>query len=175
MKLNLLTGSFIYGTVTIFSRIASIISIPILTRLLSPIEYGVLSIMLTTVQLFNFIVTLEVAQAVTLFFTDRNLKNRDLYPSTAIRFSLSMYILLLVIIAIFGELIAGMFGNGAIGSRMILAGALLMSVNGFFFFIQNQIAHPFLQANCLHIISIKCNVLVHYSCTLPFLWCVLHI
>ena len=143
MKLNLLTGGFIYGTVTIFSRIVSIISIPILTRLLSPLEYGVLSMMLTVVQLFNFIATLEVAQAVTLFFTDRNLKNRDLYPSTAIRFSLTMYILLLIIIAIFGEFIAGIFGNVAIGSRMILAGALLMSVNGLFFSIQNQLRLEF--------------------------------
>lgn len=143
MKINLLRGSVIYGSVTIFSRIASIILIPILTRLLSPLEYGALSMMLTIVQLINFLATLEVAQAVTLFFTDRNLNNRDLYPSTAIRFSLSMYILLLVIIAIFGEFIAGMFGKGTIGSTLILAGTMLMAANGLFFFIQNQLRLEF--------------------------------
>ena len=143
MKINLLRGSVIYGSVTIFSRIASIILIPILTRLLSPPEYGALSMMLTIVQLINFLATLEVAQAVTLFFTDRNLNNRDLYPSTAIRFSLAMYILLLVIIAIFGEFIAGMFGKGTIGSTLILAGTMLMAANGWFFFIQNQLRLEF--------------------------------
>ena len=143
MKINLLRGSVIYGSVTIFSRIASIILIPILTRLLSPPEYGALSMMLTIVQLINFLATLEVAQAVTLFFTDRNLNNRDLYPSTAIRFSLAMYILLLVIIAIFGEFIAGMFGKGTIGSTLILAGTMLMAANGLFFFIQNQLRLEF--------------------------------
>lgn len=143
MKINLLRGSVIYGSVTIFSRIASIILIPILTRLLSPLEYGALSMMLTIVQLINFLATLEVAQAVTLFFTDRNLNNRDLYPSTAIRFSLSMYILLLVIIVIFGEFIAGMFGKGTIGSTLILAGTMLMAANGLFYFIQNQLRLEF--------------------------------
>ena len=85
MKINLLRGSFTYGAVTIFSRIAAVILIPILTRLLSPVEYGVLSMALTIITLANLVATFEVAQAVTLFFTDRNRTARDLYPGTAFR------------------------------------------------------------------------------------------
>jgi O-antigen/teichoic acid export membrane protein len=143
MKINLLKGSVTYGAVTIFSRIASVILIPILTRLLLPVQYGELSMVLTIVTLANFAVTFEVAQAVTFFYTDRNRKNRDLYPSTAFRFSLIMYILLFVIVAIFGEIILNSFANSTINKTIIIAGAILLAVNGIFLFIQNQLRLEF--------------------------------
>jgi O-antigen/teichoic acid export membrane protein len=144
MKINLLKGSVTYGVVTIFSRIASVVLIPILTRLLSPVEYGALSMALTIVTLANFVVTFEVAQAVTLYFTDRNRADRDLYPGTAIRFSIMMYILLLVVAIIFGEMISRMFADGTtIRTSMILDGAILLAANGIFLVIQNQLRLEF--------------------------------
>ncbi len=143
MKINLLRGSFTYGAVTIFSRIAAVILIPILTRLLSPVEYGVLSMALTIVTLANFVVTFEVAQAVTLFFTDRNRTDRDLYPGTAFRFSLIMYLFFLVVVVIFGEMIFRMIAGDTIGAAIVIAGTLLLTTNGIFLLIQNQLRLEF--------------------------------
>lgn len=146
MKINLLKGSFTYGAVTIFSRIAAVVLIPILTRLLSPGEYGVLSMVLTIVTLLNFVVTFEVPQAVTLYFSDRNRPGRDLYPATAIRFSLLMYIFLLVVVALFGKLISGMISDSSVRTAIIIGGAMLLSANGIFLFIQNQLRIEFKSA-----------------------------
>ena len=137
-KNSLLSGSVTYGAVTIFSRIASIILIPILTRLLSPEEYGILSMALTLVMLANFVVTFEVSQAVTLFFNDRSRADRNLYPGTAIRFSLAMYLSLLVVVTIFGEMISKMIVGGTIGTAIVIDGTMLLAANGIFFLIQNQ-------------------------------------
>ncbi len=143
MKINLLKGSVTYGAVTIFSRITAVILIPILTRLLTPDEYGVLSMVLTIITLVNLVVTFEVSQAVTLFFTDQNRVDRNLYPSTAIQFSLVMYFFLLVVIAIFGEIIYRVVVAKNFGAAIFIEGALLLAANGIFFLIQNQLRLEF--------------------------------
>jgi len=138
MKINLLNGSLTYGTVTIFSRIAAIILMPILTRILSPEEYGTLSIALTLVLLANAVVTLEVAQGVTVRFAVSNSGDRKLYPSTAIRFMLIMYLILFVVINIFGNMISRLVFSESIGSSILIAGTLLVVANGIFLLMQNQ-------------------------------------
>lgn len=143
MKINLLKGSFTYGAVTIFSRIAAVILIPILTRLLTPDEYGALNMALTIVTLANFVVTFEVAQAVTLFFSDRNRSDRDVYPATAIRFSLFMYLLLLIVVVLFGKTVSSMVGDSNIRGSIIIDGAMLLGANGCFLFLQNQLRIEF--------------------------------
>jgi len=143
MNINLLKGSFTYAAVTIFSRLATVLLIPVLTRILSPNEYGVLSMVLTIVTLVNLIITFEIAQAVTLYFTDRNRLDRDLYPSTAFLFSMTMYLVLLLAVGLFGGMVSKMLIKDGIGVTIIFYGALLLSVNGIFFFIQNQLRLEF--------------------------------
>ncbi|HMI79761.1 MAG TPA: lipopolysaccharide biosynthesis protein [Ferruginibacter sp.] len=143
MKINLLRGSFTYGAVTIFSRIAAVILIPILTRLMTPDEYGALNMALTIVTLVTLVVTLEVAQAVTLYFTDRNRTDRDLYPGTAFRFYLAMYLLYLAIAFLFGPMIFKMITGEDIGNAIVINAALLLATNGIFFLIQNQLRLEF--------------------------------
>lgn len=137
-KINLLSGSVTYGAVTILSRIASIILLPVLTRLLSPAEYGALNLTLTLVSLANLVVTFEVAQAVTRYFSDRSRADRSLYASTAIRFSLLMYLILFIVVSALGEFISGKIVGGPIGAGIIIDGAVLIAANGIFFLIQNQ-------------------------------------
>lgn len=143
MKKNLLTGSFTYGAVTIFSRFAAIILIPILTRFLSPDEYGALNIVITTVQLVTLIVTLEISQAVTFYFNNRNETDREQYPATALWFSLSLYLIFILIIIVTGGFISDLFSEIHIGKKMIKSGALLLAANGTFFFLQNQLRLEF--------------------------------
>lgn len=143
MKINLLKGSVAYGAVTILSRIASVILIPVLTHLLSPEEYGVLSVVLTIVTLANLVATFEVAQAVTFFFSDRNCTDRDLYPGTALRFSLAMYILIMALVVVFGNLISSSISGARIDAGIIPDAAMLLAANGVFFLIQNQLRLEF--------------------------------
>jgi O-antigen/teichoic acid export membrane protein len=141
--LNLHKESFVYGIVTVLSRFATIVLIPILTRLLSPTEYGILNLVITIVALGNLIVTFEIAQAVTLYFTDTNRSNRNLYPSTAFLFSLLMYSILIIFFFVFGNFINEILMNDSIGNMISFYGALLLSFNGIFFLIQNQLRLEF--------------------------------
>lgn len=143
MKTNLLKGGFTYGSVTIIARIASIVLIAVLTRLLSPAQYGTLNLALTVVSLANIFITLEVAQAVTYFYTNRNLAHRDLYPSSALWFSSAMYIVFFAITAIMGRLIYKSVTGNDIGESIITNGALLLAANGTFLLVQNQLRLEF--------------------------------
>lgn len=143
MKTNLLKGSFTYGAVTIFSRFAAVILIPILTRLLSLDEYGALNIVITAVQLATLIVTLEIAQAVTFFFTNRNETDRDFYPATGLWFSLALYLLFITLFLIFGGAVSEHIAEMHIGKTMLTSGAFLLAANGTFFFLQNQLRLEF--------------------------------
>lgn len=138
MKTNLLKGGFTYGSVTIIARIASIVLIAVLTRLLSPAQYGTLNLALTVVSLANIFVALEVAQAVTYFYTNRELTNRDLYPSSALWFSSAMYLFFFIICALLGGLIFKIITGNDIGQVIIINGALLLAANGTFLLVQNQ-------------------------------------
>lgn len=143
MKINLLRGSFTYGAVTIFSRIAAVILIPILTRLMTPVEYGTLNMALTIITLATLVVTFEVSQAVTLYFTDKNRTDRDLYPGTAFSFYVAMYLFYLVIAAFFGSKIFASITGEDIGSGIIFNAVMLLAANGIFFLIQNQLRLEF--------------------------------
>jgi O-antigen/teichoic acid export membrane protein len=143
MKINLLKGSVTYGAVTIFSRIAAVILIPILTRLLSPVEYGVFNMALTIVTLLNYVVIFEVPQAVTLYYSDRNRTGRDLYPPTAIRFSLFMYSFIVIAAVLFGNTLSNVIADSNVRNVIIIGGAMLLAANGIFLFIQNQLRIEF--------------------------------
>jgi O-antigen/teichoic acid export membrane protein len=138
MKINLISGSITYGAVTLFARIASIILIPILTRLLSPQEYGALSMILTLVMLTNLVVTCEVAQGVTVRFAVSNGVDRYMYPGTALRFTLITYLIFFIAIFALGDLISSLAFGGTIGYSTLINGAVLLGANGIFLLLQNQ-------------------------------------
>lgn len=140
---ELLKGSVIYGAVTIISRVAAIIIIPILTHLMSPGEYGVLSTMLTVVQLANFIVTLEVAQAVTYFFTNKNRTDSQHFPSAALWFSIASYFFIFLIANLFSSVPAIELAGAAINFAIIKDSIFLLAANGIFLLVQNQLRLEF--------------------------------
>lgn len=145
MKINLLKGSLSYGLVTIFSRVANIFLIPVFTRILSPEEYGLLNIVISLTALANLVVGLEIAQAVTLYFNDRSRINRNLYPSTAFVFLIAIYFFLIIFVLLFGNIILSIYKDfGNVGSSIFIYGTMLLSVNGVFFFMQNQLRLEFL-------------------------------
>ena len=143
MKINLLKGSITYGAVTIFSRVAAVFLIPVLTRILSPAEYGILSMVLTIVILANLVATFEIVQAVTLYFNDNKRTNRDLYPATAIKFSFIMYTVFFLLAVIAGGSFLKITNQSETRTAIVIYGALLLAVNGFFLFMQNQLRLEF--------------------------------
>lgn len=138
MKINLLKGSVTYGAVTIFSRVAAVLLIPVLTRLLLPLEYGVLNMVLTVVSLANFVATAEVVQAVTLYFNDTKRPDRDLYPATALKFSLLMYLIILLLAAVSGNFFLEITNQKEISKTVLVFGVMLLAGNGLYAFLQNQ-------------------------------------
>ncbi len=140
---DLLKGSIIYGSVTIVSRIAAIVIIPILTHLMSPGEYGVLSTMLTVVQLANFIVTLEMAQAVTYFFTNKSRTDSQHFPSAALWFCVATYLLVFLLANLFSSVPSIELGGAPIGFAIIKDAIFLLAANGIFLMVQNQLRLEF--------------------------------
>jgi O-antigen/teichoic acid export membrane protein len=144
MKTSLLKGSVIYAAATIISRVAVIILIPILTRIMATEEYGAMSLMTTGVQLANFIVTLEIAQAVTLYYTNQNDPNRHQYPPSALWFIVVVYAVLSVIAALLLGAGSSMnFSEAAFSPQLIFSGVILLAATGIFQLLQNQLRLEF--------------------------------
>ncbi len=144
MKTSLLKGSITYAAATIVSRIAVIILIPILTRIMSVEEYGAVNIMITIVQLANFILTLEVTQSVTLFYTRQSDPQQKYFPATALWFIVGVYSIIIILAALFLNLGQGTNISGAsISPQLIFSSIVLLACNGFFLLVQNQLRLEF--------------------------------
>ena len=131
----------------IFTRIVSILMIPILTYYLSTEEYGILSLIFTLILFTNSIITLEVSQAVSVYFPLSKESERKIYPSTALKLLLFVYIIFIVIILILSNFILEKFIKNEISNSIIIASSLLMATNGIFLIIQNQFRLEFNSRN----------------------------
>ncbi|HSW21367.1 MAG TPA: oligosaccharide flippase family protein, partial [Burkholderiaceae bacterium] len=61
----------VYAAGTILSRGIALLLLPLLTRVLSPSEYGALDMIVTCGVLINLIVPLETSQALARFWNER--------------------------------------------------------------------------------------------------------
>ena len=138
--LNLfLKNSFIYIIGNVLIKGSVIFLIPIYTRYLTPLEYGVVDLFVIISTLINLAIPLEIVQSVTRFYQGSDKANQKEYVSTAFIFTLIMYFIFISISLVFAdELTLWLLDNINYKNIYILA-IFSISSGGIFYFAQNQL------------------------------------
>ncbi len=131
--------SVIYAIPAIFSQGIGFFLIPIYTRVLSPIEYGVLDLFTVFGSFVNLTVAMEISQGIARHYREANSsKSKTQYASTAFWFTVFCYVIFASLsfyyLDCLAEFITGTKGNERVFQILII----YLSVNGLFYLIQNQ-------------------------------------
>ena len=104
---DFLKNSAIYGIGKLFVVLLGFLTIPIITRTLSPHDYGVFELLNLCLILLNLSVAMEVSQAVARYIVDTKSKDeRREFVSTAYFFSLFSYVIFSLILYVFKDTFA---------------------------------------------------------------------
>lgn len=127
-----------YGIATILSRATLVVSLLVLPLILTPRDYGALSMIVTVAALVAILVPLEVSQGLARFYAPAPEKEKKGYASSAWTFLLGMLLAFLVLAQLLAEpLCLLIFGDA--GYVAVLRIALLLTVlNCIFYFLQAQ-------------------------------------
>jgi O-antigen/teichoic acid export membrane protein len=127
-----------YGTATLLSRATLVVALLVLPFILTPRDYGALSMIVTVAALVAILVPLEVSQGLARYYPTAPQGEKKAYASSAWTFLLLMLIGFMVV----GQLLAPqlcVLVLGDIGYVVAFRVALLlMALNCLFYFLQNQ-------------------------------------
>lgn len=129
----------VYTIPAILSRGLSIILVPLYTRVLSLVDFGVLDMLMVFGSLVNLTVALEVSQGVARFYAaEEDGVKKIQYASTAFWFTLFCYTLFLVITSLLAPLLSQfIIGRNGLDPVFRLSMAYIWA-NGIFYLVQNQ-------------------------------------
>lgn len=131
--------SLIYTIPAILSRGLSIILVPLYTRVLSPVDYGALDMLMVFGSLANLTVALEVSQGVARFYAAEEEREKKVqYASTAFWFTLFCYTLFLVATISLAPLLSQFIIGRADLDPVFRLGMAYIWANGIFYLVQNQ-------------------------------------
>lgn len=130
--------SMAYATATILSRGTQVVALLVLPFILTPREYGALSMIVTIAALVAVLAPLEIAQGVARFYAPAPEGQKKAISSSAWSFLL----LMLAGFMLLGQLLAGPLCRLILGDLAFLAAfriaLFLMAFNCLFYFLQNQ-------------------------------------
>lgn len=115
-----------YISGTFLSKGLEFFSIPILTRLLTPNEYGILSVFTTIISIFSIIMILNIHGCVTRYYYE-NKSDYDEFIGSNIIFILTFNLLCLIIVYFFKNKLAFFFG---IDSKVLFFAVIISSLMG---------------------------------------------
>jgi len=151
---SFLRDSVIYAVPTLISRGLSLFLVPLYTRVLSPIDYGSLDLLMVFAGFVNLTVALEVSQGVARYYvSEQDAERKILYASTAFWFTVFCYTLFLILALIFSTGLSR-FVMGAHGLESIFRiGMIYIWLNGVSYLIQNQFRWE-LRSNSYAVVSL---------------------
>jgi len=130
----------VYGLSTVLARSIGLILLPILTRYLSPADYGTIELLAVAFALLNLVLPLEVTQGmVRLQVDEKDLRRKADYASTAFWFTAGVFGGFAVLAWIAnGYLSRWLFGTS--GYELVFQLAVLaMAVNASLYVVQNNL------------------------------------
>lgn len=130
----------LYTLGSILSKGLSLFLIPIYTRYLSPLEYGIIDLFIILAGIINILITFEITQSIARYYQDApNDFEKALYTSTAFWFTFFAYIIFIFIAYVFrgffGEIIVGQVNYEVI----FMFAAFSIVSNGIYCFTSNQL------------------------------------
>lgn len=140
MLRSFLRDSLIYGSATVLVRAVAILLVPILTRFLTPADYGSIDILAVFAGFVSVVVSLEIVQAVARFYPDStSLTDRVGYASTSLWFAVIGYTVFLGL----GQLLAPRLAEALLRSPddvvIVRVALVAMWGNGIFYVAQSQL------------------------------------
>jgi O-antigen/teichoic acid export membrane protein len=139
--------SAIYGAATVLVRGVALLAVPILTRFLSPADYGTIDIVAVFTSFAGVIVSLEIVQAVARFYPDTpDADERVSIASTSLWFAVFGYGVLLVVGQLFAPELATWLLGSEVRASVIRVALVAISANGVFYVIQSQLRWRLLAA-----------------------------
>ncbi|WP_419773868.1 oligosaccharide flippase family protein [Halarcobacter sp.] len=118
----------------------AILLIPIYTRYLSPIEYGIIDLFIIVGAIINIAISLEITQAIGRFYHDTKDEDEKMsYTSTAFLYTLVVYILYFIFSYILAEPFTIFLLDDIKYQNIFILASLAITTNGVFYFVQNQL------------------------------------
>ena len=130
--------SMAYGTATILSRATLVVALLVLPFILTPREYGALSMIVTVAALVAILVPLEIAQGVARFYTPAPLAQKKAIASSAWTFLLMMLAGFLLLGQLLAEPLCRLIFSDISFLPAFRIALFLMAFNCLFYFLQNQ-------------------------------------
>ena len=125
----------IYGLGAVVSGVLAILTLPIYARVLSVAEFGVLEIMVVGLALAKISIALEIGQGFARFYGDASSESdRTQLISTAWWFSLTAYLLFVVVAAACAGWVAPRLLGPGVATHLWIAGVGSMAAGGLFSF-----------------------------------------
>lgn len=131
--------SFQYGAASLVSRAASVVLVPIYTRVLAPADYGQLDLLIAFGSLAQLTVALEISQGLARYFADSETDGeRRLLASTSLWFSVGAYGLFLLVALAFADPLSVLV-IGRSEPALFVAAAFWIYSGGVMYLILNQL------------------------------------
>lgn len=132
--------SVIYAIPSLVSRGLALILLPLYTRVLSPVDYGSLDLLVVFAGLLNLTVSLEVSQGVARFYAgEQDPAVKVAYSSSAFWFTVACYGLATIPMLVWAEPLAAWVMGQAGMTNAFRIGVAYILFNGLFYLIQNQL------------------------------------
>jgi O-antigen/teichoic acid export membrane protein len=135
----LVRDSAVYGLSTVLQRGAQLLLVPVYTRVLDPVEYGLVDLFLVLGALVNLTVALEVSQGFARYYQDApDRAARHSYASTAFWFSGWMYGLFVLLGLVLADQLLLVLGSSVDVGTVRLA-ILAMGATGMLLLLLGQL------------------------------------
>ena len=130
--------SVAYGTTTILSRATLVVALLVLPFLLTPRDYGALSMIVTVAALVAIAAPLEISQALARYYASAPPVEKKAYASTAWTFLLLVLAGFLVVGQALAQPLCLLIMGDLAYVPVFRIALLLMALNCLFYFLQNQ-------------------------------------
>jgi len=138
---SLFKDSLIYSISDVLTKAIGIFLVPLYTRILHPGDYGVVELISVTGSLVVVVASLQITQSVGRFFPAADSKSEATsIASTALFFTLFIYVILLIVTQYFsGKIWTILVNDSQAGEAVVRLAFLSIVITGPLYFLQNQL------------------------------------
>jgi len=167
-------NSFVYTIGNILTRGINIILLPIYTRYLTPVQYGIIDLFSIIASIISLTVALEISQAIARYYQDVETEaEKTEYTSTAFLFTIFMYLIYIFVSLIFIDRLTVWILDDINKKNIFMLATFAIATSGIFYFTQNQLKWQIqpkdsvivsiLNAFVIAIVTLYCLILKHYQ------------
>jgi O-antigen/teichoic acid export membrane protein len=137
MSLNFFNRSFYYFFSSFINRGVIFLLLPLYTRILTKVDYGIFELLLVFGSFANIIICVEISQSIYRFYNETNKKK--LYSSTAFWFYIFTHLTFIIVALVFSKEISSILFQSENQITIFRLGIFYISLNGIYILLCNQL------------------------------------